>query len=330
MKIAVLLWIKEFISLILRLLLFKVFVRHKQNGRNILLFCSRRGGSTWVMNSMSNSPGLRYVGKPLIMLQFTTLYFKLHSYIRSQLSTQCDLNYVPFVSLPDKYHLIFDHYISKIFNAEVNIYPSINFFGHYFQRSTSRVVFQITNGISLYDYFKDDPRYISIVLFRNPITTSLSIISRGWKPEYACYLSNSDFMHKYFTSDQRKLAHEYSQDNNSLFLHVLDWCLKFKPSYLNYVDSIENIDGFYFYEQLRDDPSKYFNDLCKFVDLDFESVVKNISQPSRSSKLSNNEIRRSSFYSVPEKERIRMMSMVHSLGYDIYNFDNEYPFQDDK
>ena len=54
-------------NLALRELLFRTTCRHRQGETpNILLYCTPRSGSTWILNTVAAHPGLRYVGRPFM------------------------------------------------------------------------------------------------------------------------------------------------------------------------------------------------------------------------------------------------------------------------
>ncbi|MCH7840011.1 MAG: hypothetical protein IID38_07225, partial [Planctomycetes bacterium] len=51
---------------------FRLLCRHRQGDKpNILLFCTRRGGSTWVLNTLAAHHGVRYVGRPFMMCLYS-------------------------------------------------------------------------------------------------------------------------------------------------------------------------------------------------------------------------------------------------------------------
>lgn len=205
---------------------FRVLCDH-ENGPlpNIALFCTRRSGSTWILNTLSAHPGMRYVGRPFV------------SAIRSRHKNLApDLNegksgyenhfFEQFVQFSDEQLTQFDTLAHKILLSEIEVYPTLRFDHEFFERKTNRVVFQVTNAIALAPRIDQKLPVQSAFLMRHPIPNALSIMNYGWPDECLDFILNDKFRDEVLTDLQVDLSNRIIKNGDALDRHVLDWCFK--------------------------------------------------------------------------------------------------------
>lgn len=214
-------------SLALRELLFNAVCRHRQgDAPNVLLYCNRRGGSTWMMNTMAAHPGCRYVGRPFLTLLLSRHRRRVPSLARrGKLYDEGKLTQI--VSIPSGEEQEFRALADDIINGRIEIYPSVNFRAPYFHRVTNRMVLQMTSGGSLIEWFDEHFNVMSGILLRHPISNALSIMARGWSPHADEYLDDIQFVDTQLTGHQVDLGRKIMASGSELARHVLDWTLKF-------------------------------------------------------------------------------------------------------
>lgn len=122
----------------------------------------------------------------------------------------------------EKFHLA----ANKVISAQWHIYPTLKTNAPYFQRRTNRVVFQMTSGHALINWFAAEFPVQILYLIRHPISNALSIMNAGWQPECFEFLSHQGFTNTYLTQQQLREANAIEQHGSLLQRHVLDWSLK--------------------------------------------------------------------------------------------------------
>ena len=216
----------EQMKLLAREMVFRAVCRHRQGPRpNILLFCTRRGGSTWVLNTVAAHPGMRYVGRPFMTVLSSRWRNRMPDLKKSggYTGNKTLRQIIHFEGQDEKK---FQKAASNIIDAKWHVYPSINFRAPYFNRKTDRVIFQMTSGLPLVQWFEGNFNVQVAYLIRHPIPNALSIIHAGWEPECFEFLENQYFVETYLTPSQVDLAKRIESGDDLLARHVLDWCLK--------------------------------------------------------------------------------------------------------
>jgi hypothetical protein len=214
-----------------RELVFRTVCRHRQGDRpNIMLYCSRRGGSTWVLNTLAAHPGLRYVGRPFLTIHVSRWRHRMPDLTAA---AQHDGSHVfrQIVHFEGDAEARFESLARDVIEARIHVYPTLAFRAPYFHRVTNRVVFQMTSGPPLIEWFDERFDVDTVVLFRHPITTSLSVINSGWGHESQDFLLHRWFVDTQLTGAQVDLARGILADGSDLARHVLDWSLKMLVPY---------------------------------------------------------------------------------------------------
>ena len=271
----------EATKLLFRELAFRTFCRHKQGDKpNILLFCSRRGGSTWVLNTLAAHPGMRYVGRPFMTLLQSRWKNQVPS-LREAAGYSGDKTLRQIIHFEGEGEKRFKYVAQKIINAEWHIYPTLNFRAPYFHRKTNRVVFQMTSGLPMIKWFEDNFDTKIIYLIRHPIPNALSIMSSGWEPENFEFLNNKFFLSQ-LSTQQIEMAKKIEASSDLLSRHVLDWCLKHYIPH-NHIRSGQADNWTCIsYEDLVTKPLVLVDHLAKSMELEHTNeMVNQVELPSR-------------------------------------------------
>ena len=273
---------KEKVKLVAREAIFRTICRHEQGSRpNILLFCSRRGGSTWVLNTIAAHPGMRYVGRPFMTVLNSRWANKIPDlkkaggYTGSRTLRQ-------IIHFEGQDELKVREAAKNIIDAKWHVYPTINYRAPYFHRQTDRVIFQMTSGLPLINWFESNFHVQIAYLVRHPIPTALSIMNAGWGPECFEFLENNYFVETYLTDRQIDFARKIEQSDDLFARHVLDWCLKNLVP-LRQVASGKASNWLLFsYEDLVLRPVELLHNIAPALDLeDVESMLEQVQRPSR-------------------------------------------------
>lgn len=120
-----------------RELLFRSICRHRQGpAPNILLYCSRRGGSTWVLDTLSANPGMRSVGRPFWTLPHTRHRHRLPN-LNSAAGDTSGHQFHQIVHFEGLDEMRFAVLADQLIRGEIEVYPSLNFRAPFFNRVTN-------------------------------------------------------------------------------------------------------------------------------------------------------------------------------------------------
>lgn len=269
----------------LREVIYRAVCKHQQGDKpNIMLYCSRRGGSTWMLNTIAAHPGCRYVGRP-----FVTMLSTRH---RKRLP---DLNAAaghPGESFEHEHMIHFtgeaeDHFqalAEDILYGRVEVYPALNFRAEYFHRATNRIVFQITNATPLVDWFDQRFDLTTVILIRHPVSTALSVMQKGWPHECEQFLRHGAFVERYLGDGLEAAAWDIVRSGDEMAQHVLDWSLKMAPLFRAFDDhGLERNWLMMTYEQTVLEPEGTVRLFSERLNLpEVEPMLEQVRRPSRS------------------------------------------------
>ena len=211
--------------MLLREMAFRAICRHRQGEKpNILLYCTRRGGSTWLLNALSAHPGMRYVGRPLLSVLDSRWHRRMPDLAAAAGHTGRH-RFRQVIGFEPHQEDDFLALSRDIFSGDLPLYPSLNVRAPYFHRQTDRVVFQMTSGQSMIEWFDRNLEVATVVLYRHPIPTALSVLREGWTDDCADFLLHERFRETYLEPDQVALAERIMQSGSTMERHVLDWTL---------------------------------------------------------------------------------------------------------
>lgn len=186
----------------MRELAFRTLCRHRQGDKpNILLFCNRRGGSTWLLNTLAASPGCRYVGRPFLSAVASRHRGDLPPSMRPGVPPR-DRAAEHLVELPDAERAAFRSFAEQVLAGQREVYPAVHPRAPYFQRRTDRIIFQMTTGGAMAEWFGAQFPVATLVLIRHPISNALSIRAQGWKPNVEPFLAAERFVDEHLTGPQ--------------------------------------------------------------------------------------------------------------------------------
>lgn len=207
------------LELFAREILFKLYCTHRQGEKkNIFLFANRRSGSTWILNTIAQEKGMRYMGRPLQAMN--------HGRHKSLLPPSAKKD--PIIFLEENDLKVFKKSMTKLANAEIDPYPYLNFRTSWFKRMTSRVVYQMTAAIPMIEWFTKEIPATSIWLHRHPIPNALSIQNLKWPHRLQSFLDCSAFIDVFLNGHQVDLIKNIineSGSKNNLAAHTLECCL---------------------------------------------------------------------------------------------------------
>jgi len=313
--------IRERCSLTLREFAFRVICRHRQGSKpNILLYCNRRGGSTWLLNAIAHEPGLRYVGRPFTTLPRTRHRHRLAATMRRRIEES--RGHLLSIRPEEEEH--FRPLAAEIVSGATEVHPSLALRASYFQRHTDRMSLQMTTAGPLLDWFSTLP-VVSVVLLRHPIPTALSIERSGWPPRLAAFLKDEALVETHLSGAQIDLIRRLEREGASLPRHVAEIALQLALPYRRHLEVPDTIH-LTSYEELIVDPRDTLGMLGSRLDLEaVERVHSSIAKPSRTIDGDTRKrldepafLLRRWRHSVSVAEECDLLQIAATLGFDAY------------
>lgn len=191
--------------------------RHRPGpGKNIALFATRRGGSTWLMEVVAVNRGIRYIDQPLGLHRSAPGHIhRLPLRERSQ-----------FVSLEGEDEARVRAFVSALLDGSLAINAPWEPWHPTFHRRTDRVVLKILAAKPLIDWFDRTFNLHIVYSTRHPIPTALSILRNEWGLTAQAYLRDAHFAATYLDQPQLDFAWDVLRHGSPLQQHVLNWVLE--------------------------------------------------------------------------------------------------------
>ncbi len=241
--------------------------------KNILLFSSRRGGSTFLAELVSCNPGILHIDQPFDLFKPNTITGKIK-----------DLPHVPrsqFISVSDTEEPKIFNYTNLLLNGKLQKLGMIE--KAKFPILTNRTILKICNASSLVDWFNDNFDVIIIHLLRHPISQSLSIVRNNWGITAKAYLANKFFANNYLNQEQINFSKNILESGTYFEQAILNWVFEnlviLKYSKANKLRL--------FYELLVTDSEKQINILSQYLNISGTLMKEKLNKPSASSSHSD-------------------------------------------
>jgi hypothetical protein len=274
--------LRDVVGLLARELAFRALCRHRQGERpNVLLYCARRGGSTWMLNTLAAHPGMRYVGRPFLTVGRSRWHRRLPD-LAAAAGYEGSHRFSHVVAFSGADEARFEALARDIIDARIHVYPTLGFGRPFFNRVTDRVVFQMTGGTTLIEWFDERFDVDTVVLWRHPIPTSLSLLEEDWAPQCRDFLLHEGFRERVLTSALVDRAEAIMRDGPDLARHVLDWTLKMLVPFRAVTSGRHPGWLSVTYEQTVQEPDRMVDLLSERLDLpDRDAMRAQIRRPSR-------------------------------------------------
>lgn len=261
------------------------FYYQQGNKKNILLFSSRRGGSTYLAELVASNPGIVYIDQPFDLFKPNTESGKIRAnYLPNKLMSQ-------FVSLSGDEEKKIDHYTKLLLNGKLKLLGNLRH--HKFPVLADRTMLKICNALPLIDWFNNQFNVLTCYLVRHPIAQALSIMKNNWGITAEYYLDDENFRNNYLNNKQLNYSKDILKQGSYFQKAILNWCVE---NLVPLKHSQTNIIKVY-YEHLVVDEQKTVNFLCQNIDVESDYLVQKIkaNNPSGSSKFSDQQTKQASY-----------------------------------
>jgi len=254
--------------------IWELLSRHRQGSKkNICIFASRRGGSTWLMELIGSNKGLRYIDQPLSIYSASLIQFQYLPVF----------NYGQFIHLDKEEKEMVKYFFNRLFEGSLKINSQWKFWQKDFDFVSNRLVLKIVDAKGIIDWIEECFDVHVIYLTRHPIPQALSVMRNDWGLTVKAYLRNSYFVEHYLNDGVLAYCHDILEKGSLLQKYVLNWALENLVPIRMIPDKPEWIH--ISYENLTLFPEKTIVELARALDLaNFDAMMKKIKRPSRSTR----------------------------------------------
>ena len=254
--------------------IWELLSRHRQGRKkNICIFASRRGGSTWLMELIGSNKGLRYIDQP----------FSIYSASLIQLQYLPVFDYGQFIHLDKEEKEMVKYFFNRLLEGSLKINSQWKFWQQDFDFVSNRLVLKIVDAKGIIDWIEECFDVHVIYLTRHPIPQALSVMRNGWGLTVQAYLRNSYFVEHYLNDGVLAYCHDILEKGSLLQKYVLNWALENLVPIRMIPDKPDWIR--ISYEDLTLFPEKTIVQLARVLDLaNLDAMMKKIKRPSRSTR----------------------------------------------
>jgi hypothetical protein len=195
-------------------------VRYRPGGKApIALFCTRRGGSTWLMEIIGANRGVLPLNQPLEIL---TPNLTPHQYKRLP---KFDLGQIVHPDRGQEREL--RAYTDDLMAGRIRVNAPHAFWRRDFHFRTDRLLLKIVDAKPMMDWFDDVYHPDITYLVRHPVPQSMSCIRNGWSTTTKAYLRNEWFVDEVLADRQLlTYAHRIEDTGTDLERFVLNWVVE--------------------------------------------------------------------------------------------------------
>ena len=185
----------------------------------IALFCTRRGGGTWLMEIIGANRGVLPLNQPLEIL---TPNLTPHQYKRLP---KFDLGQIVHPDAVQEREL--RAYTDDLMAGRIRVNAPYAFWRRDFHFRTDRLLLKIVDAKPMMDWFDAAYRPDIVYLVRHPVPQAMSCIRNGWSPTTTAYLRNEWFVEEVL-ADRHLLtyAHKVHDTGSDLERFVLNWVVE--------------------------------------------------------------------------------------------------------
>ena len=184
--------------------------------RNLLLFASHRGGSTWIMQVLGTQTGLRALNEPFSVYQGGAL-----CPIRVPRTAAGHL--ISFSDSDEEARV--RSYTDDLLSGALAAGAPTRFWARSYPRKSQRILIKDLHAKALIDWFDRNFDVEIIYLVRHPIPQAMSCIRNRWGASAYAYLRDPSFA-GVLGSQLKQYGERVLQQGTPLEHHVLTWVLE--------------------------------------------------------------------------------------------------------
>lgn len=307
--------------------------------KDILLFSTRRGGSTLLGQIISANRGIRYIDQPLTTHAPPSVAGSLRKEITENYLPQKKYSQYPSLSKEDEEKI--RKYITLLIEGRLSLGAWLEYKASRKKMLfyTDRVMLKITGSNAIINWVMANFDCHVVYLVRHPVANALSVMKNNWPITASAYLDDECFREKYLSEEQVEFGRNILESNDGFQQAILNWCLENLVP-LNY-SSHEFLT--LTYEELVMCPELVIDLLSEQFDLEDKDRMLHVSaMPSFSTSLSENRTVKSIMSETSAEGKYRnilnrwqekvsaaelrkAMDILKTFNIDVYTCDSSIP-----
>ena len=188
---------------------------YRLRGKPIVIFATRRGGSTLLMEMIASQPGVDFVNEPLNLWGYRPYFDRLLHPPRGR-----------FISLSEEEARQVRSYFEDLLSGRIKAFNAWNPFYPTWSFRIRRLVVKLLSANSLIDWLAKEFDIEVLYLLRHPVPVALSCLGLNWGNDAEAYLQNPYFREQVLGPERARFADEVLARGTLLQKFVLEWCLE--------------------------------------------------------------------------------------------------------
>lgn len=252
------------------------FNRHRPGQQpSMVLFSSRRSGTTVLAQAIGMHPGVKVVDQPLSPFTASLTQLRRLPPFRGGLAM------FPDEAESERIH----RYFQDIESGRLHVREPWRVWTQEFNWRSNRIFYKCTDAHAVADLVVSATCAVPLSMFRHPIPQALSCMRRSWGTRLGAYLQNRAFVATYLAPDQVTFCERIRDHGSELERYVLDWVLENLPIL---PDRSKTFNEFLTYEWLVTERESALEAVCRHYGLALRREMASVfGAPSRSSKARN-------------------------------------------
>jgi len=312
-------WIrsKRVLRELIRKLITSIAIHRPGGKKDILLVSCRRSGSTWLMELLGASSGIRFVNEPFIP----------HLVAESRLPS--DLDHLP---IDERKVLEVPHSGIEAYRRHLSDYKSTRVRGPYlpfspqFHLFSNRRVLKVVHATSIVEWMVSQNLNLDpLLLVRHPFANAVSMAKSNIALRSQANLKHGGFCKRYLSDKRVQLAKSILERGDMIECFVLEWCLDniaIQEAHLN------NPSWFLIsYEELILQPARSLELIAEKFDVDTSKIKPLIETPSASTTPDRREAMKASEIKklkrwqslIDRQTEERFFSIIDEFGLSFYS-----------
>jgi len=181
----------------------------------IVIFATRRGDSTLLMEMIASQPGVDFVNEPPNLWHYCPYFDRLPQPPRER-----------FISLSQEEARQMRSYFEDLLTGRIKAFNAWNPFYPTWSFRVRRLVVELLNANMLIDRMAKEFDIEVLYLLRHPVPVALSCLGLNWGNDAETYLQNPYFREEVLGSERVRFADEVLARGTPLQRFVLEWCLE--------------------------------------------------------------------------------------------------------
>jgi len=191
------------------------FHLYRLREKPIVIFATRRGGSTLLMEMIASQPGVDFISEPLSLWRYHPYFNRLPHPPRGR-----------FISLSGEQARQVQSYFKDLLKGRIKAFNAWNPFHPTWSFRVRRLVVKLLGANTLIDWLAKEFSIEVLYLLRHPVPVALSCLGLNWGNDAEAYLQNSYFREQILGSERAWFADEVLARGTPLQKFVLEWCLE--------------------------------------------------------------------------------------------------------